>query len=103
LLEGISGDGFASGILKGVSIYVSCPSPFFATFTHLRQINGYTEPSNQTLRQLILKHGGVYQPYLDQKAIATHIITTSLTPAKVREFKNMKVSRAACEQPSTLG
>ncbi|KAI0046939.1 DNA repair protein [Auriscalpium vulgare] len=54
-------------------------------------INGWTEPSIQDLRKLIVDHGGVFQPYLDKKGIVTHIITCSLTPAKVQEFKHMKV------------
>ncbi|PBK98552.1 DNA repair protein [Armillaria gallica] len=65
------------GIFKGLAIY----------------INGWTQPSVQELRQLIVKHGGVFQPYLVKKAIVTHILTCSLTPAKLREFKNMKVVR----------
>ncbi|KAK0200352.1 hypothetical protein DFS33DRAFT_1387562 [Desarmillaria ectypa] len=69
-----SNDG---GIFKGLVIY----------------INGWTQPSVQELRQLIVKHGGVFQPYLDKKAIVTHVLTCSLTPAKLHEFKNMKVVR----------
>ncbi|KAJ8699295.1 deoxycytidyl transferase [Pleurotus ostreatus] len=56
-------------------------------------INGYTDPSVQVLRELIVHHGGIYHPYLDKKALVTHIITCSLTPAKIREFQNMKVVR----------
>ncbi|KAH9930835.1 uncharacterized protein B0H18DRAFT_116374 [Fomitopsis serialis] len=56
-------------------------------------INGWTEPSVQDLRELIIKHGGIYHAYLDKKGLVTHIITCSLTPAKVREFKHMKVVR----------
>ncbi|TFK20124.1 DNA repair protein [Coprinopsis marcescibilis] len=67
----------ANGIFKGLAIY----------------INGWTQPSVQDLRSLIVQHGGVYQPYLDRKSLVTHIITCSLTPAKIREFKNMKVVR----------
>ncbi|KII89390.1 hypothetical protein PLICRDRAFT_110060 [Plicaturopsis crispa FD-325 SS-3] len=70
-------DSDGSGIFKGLAIY----------------INGWTEPSIQDLRQLIVKHGGVFHPYLDRKAMVTHIITCSLTPAKMREFKQMKVAR----------
>ncbi|EIW85594.1 DNA repair protein [Coniophora puteana RWD-64-598 SS2] len=70
-------DGVKSGIFTGIAIYV----------------NGYTTPSVQTLRKLVIEYGGVFQPYLDAKGIVTHIITCSLTPAKVREFKNMKVVR----------
>ncbi|KAH9842469.1 DNA repair protein [Rhodofomes roseus] len=64
-------------IFKGLQIY----------------INGWTEPSVQDLRELIIKHGGIYHPYLDKKGLVTHIITCSLTPAKVREFKHMRVVR----------
>ncbi|KAG6915303.1 hypothetical protein DXG01_012226 [Tephrocybe rancida] len=56
-------------------------------------INGYTQPSVQDLRKLIVKYGGVFRPYLDKKSIVTHIITCSLTGAKMREFKHMKVAR----------
>ncbi|KAF5388723.1 hypothetical protein D9757_004806 [Collybiopsis confluens] len=68
----IAGD---EGIFTGLSIY----------------INGYTDPSIQDLRQLIVRHGGTFQPYLDKKTIVTHIITCSLTPAKIAEWKRMKI------------
>ena len=61
---------------------------------------------------MIVDYGGVYHAYIDKKtlvcvmqfslhihfpemitAYSTHIITCSLTPAKVREFKHMKVVR----------
>ncbi|KAI0062098.1 DNA repair protein [Artomyces pyxidatus] len=70
------GDG-KGRLFQGISIY----------------INGWTEPSVQDLRKLIVDNGGVFQPYLDKKGIVTHIITCSLTPAKIREFKYMKVVR----------
>ncbi|PPQ70407.1 hypothetical protein CVT26_013824 [Gymnopilus dilepis] len=72
-----TGDGLKSQIFKGIAIY----------------INGWTRPSVQELRRLIVEHGGIFQPYLDQKALVTHIVTCSLTPAKLREFKYMKVVR----------
>ncbi|KAI9069486.1 DNA repair protein [Trametes sanguinea] len=58
-------------------------------------INGWTEPSVQDLRQMIVQHGGIFHAYLDKKSLVTHIITCSLTPAKIREFKHMKVVRPA--------
>ncbi|KAJ3993538.1 hypothetical protein F5050DRAFT_1577402 [Lentinula boryana] len=70
----IAGKG---GIFHGISVY----------------INGYTNPSIQDLRQLIVRHGGVFQPYLDKKTIVTHIVTNALTPAKITEWKHMKVVR----------
>ncbi|KAF6758150.1 hypothetical protein DFP72DRAFT_1064874 [Ephemerocybe angulata] len=69
--------GQGSQIFKGLAIY----------------INGWTQPSVQDLRQMIVEHGGVFQPYLDKKGLVTHIITCSLTPAKLQEFKHMKVAR----------
>ncbi|CAK5269398.1 unnamed protein product [Mycena citricolor] len=66
-----------SGIFKGVAIHV----------------NGWTSPSVQELKQLIMDHGGIFQPYLDKKSLVTHIITCTLTEAKRRDFKNMKIVR----------
>ncbi|KIJ30316.1 hypothetical protein M422DRAFT_53802 [Sphaerobolus stellatus SS14] len=54
-------------------------------------INGKTNPSVQELRKIIVQHGGIFIPYLDKKKSVTHIIASNLTPAKVFEFKNMKV------------
>ncbi|KAL4075336.1 hypothetical protein V8B97DRAFT_1867717 [Scleroderma yunnanense] len=79
-IQNSSSEGTTEGksvIFRGLSIY----------------INGWTKPSVQELRKLIIKHGGVFQPYLDKKSIVTHIVTCSLTPTKAREFKNMKVVR----------
>ncbi|KAJ7700870.1 hypothetical protein B0H17DRAFT_1046884 [Mycena rosella] len=67
----------ASHIFKGIAIYV----------------NGRTEPSVQELRALIILHGGVFEPYLVNFSLVTHIITCVLTEAKIREFKNRKVVR----------
>ncbi|KAJ9118207.1 hypothetical protein QFC22_004113 [Naganishia vaughanmartiniae] len=54
-------------------------------------INGYVRPSLETLRELIMMHGGTYIPYLDRKGMITHIIASNLTPAKFREFSKYKV------------
>ncbi|KDR81975.1 hypothetical protein GALMADRAFT_114855 [Galerina marginata CBS 339.88] len=77
ITESGGSSGLKSQIFKDIAIYV----------------NGWTRPSVQELRRLIVQHGGVFQPYLAKKAIVTHIITCSLTPAKIREFKHMKVVR----------
>lgn len=45
--------GARKKIFSGLSIY----------------INGWTNPSVQDLRQLIVMHGGVFQPYLDKKSL----------------------------------
>lgn len=74
-------------------------------------MNGWTNPSVQDIRRLLVQHGGVFHPYLDKKSIVyvrcimwsvsmrvtlvlskrTHVVTCSLTAAKVKEFKHMKV------------
>ncbi|KAG1856657.1 hypothetical protein DFJ58DRAFT_716051 [Suillus subalutaceus] len=45
------------------------------------------------LRQLIVTHGGVFQPYLDKKSLVTHVVTCSLTAAKIKDWKHMKIVR----------
>ncbi|TIA91078.1 hypothetical protein E3P99_01262 [Wallemia hederae] len=53
-------------------------------------INGYTNPSFNQLRQLIIENGGVFLHYLNNKSDVTHIISNNLTPRKVIEFKHIK-------------
>ncbi|BGP39652.1 deoxycytidyl transferase [Rhodotorula kratochvilovae] len=56
-------------------------------------INGYTEGVTlPELQNLLILHGGTYVPYLDQKALVTHIIASNLTPSKRLEFKDYKVA-----------
>ena len=35
----------------------------------LQQINGWTEPSVQDLRKMIVQHGGIFHAYLDKKSL----------------------------------
>ncbi|KDQ08873.1 hypothetical protein BOTBODRAFT_59081 [Botryobasidium botryosum FD-172 SS1] len=56
-------------------------------------INGWTMPPLQDLRKMIMEHGGIFHAYLDKKGLVTHIISTELTPAKVKEFARMKVAK----------
>ncbi|KAG2354376.1 hypothetical protein BDR07DRAFT_1548628 [Suillus spraguei] len=56
--------GARKKIFSGLSIY----------------INGWTNPSVQDLRQLIVMHGGVFQPYLDKKSL-------------IKDWKHMKIVR----------
>lgn len=44
---------------------------------------------------MIIRHGGRYIPYLDQKTLATHIIASRLTPSKRIQFKDYKVVQAS--------
>ncbi|KAM5542799.1 hypothetical protein V8D89_003760 [Ganoderma adspersum] len=77
MVDGEDETGQRNKIFSGLQIY----------------INGWTEPSVQDLRKMIVQNGGVFHAYLDKKSLVTHVITCSLTPAKVREFKYMKVVR----------
>ncbi|XP_031814999.1 DNA repair protein REV1 isoform X3 [Sarcophilus harrisii] len=72
---GLQKDG-TSTIFSGVAIYV----------------NGYTDPSAEELRKLMMLHGGQYHVYYSRSK-TTHIIATNLTNAKIRELKGEKVIR----------
>ncbi|XP_036080630.1 DNA repair protein REV1 isoform X2 [Rousettus aegyptiacus] len=69
-------DGTTSAIFSGVAIYV----------------NGYTDPSAEELRQLMMLHGGQYHVYYSRSK-TTHIIATNLPTAKIKELKGEKVIR----------
>ncbi|KAM4867376.1 DNA repair protein REV1 isoform 2-T2 [Thomomys bottae] len=65
-----------SEIFSGVAIYV----------------NGYTDPSAEELRKLMMLHGGQYHVYYSRSK-TTHIIATNLPTAKIKELKGEKVIR----------
>lgn len=67
---------------------VGNPPIFRGVIAH---VNGYTQPSFQDLRQLIVSYGGSFLHYLDGKTVATHIIATALTPKKREEFKRYRI------------
>ncbi|XP_043373409.1 DNA repair protein REV1 isoform X9 [Dermochelys coriacea] len=69
-------DGTSSNIFSGVAIYV----------------NGFTDPSADELRRLMMLHGGQYHVYYS-RAKTTHIIATNLPNAKIKELKGEKVVR----------
>ncbi|XP_058523504.1 DNA repair protein REV1 isoform X3 [Ochotona princeps] len=69
-------DGASSSIFSGVAIYV----------------NGYTDPSAEELRNLMMLHGGQYHVYYSRSK-TTHIIATNLPNAKIKELKGEKVIR----------
>ena len=48
-------------------------------------VNGYTTPSKEELRQLIVQHGGQFEAYQTSKI--THMIATHIPDTKLREFK----------------
>lgn len=69
-------EGASSNIFSGVSIYV----------------NGYTEPSADELRRLMMLHGGQFHVYYSRSK-TTHIIANNLPNSKIKELKGEKVIR----------
>uniref|UniRef100_A0A673KTW5 DNA repair protein REV1 n=1 Tax=Sinocyclocheilus rhinocerous TaxID=307959 RepID=A0A673KTW5_9TELE len=69
-------DGTSTCIFSGVAIYV----------------NGYTDPSADELRRLMMLHGGQFHLYYTRSK-TTHIIATNLPNRKIQELKGEKVVR----------
>ncbi|XP_038576785.1 DNA repair protein REV1 isoform X2 [Micropterus salmoides] len=69
-------EGNSSNIFSGVSIYV----------------NGYTDPSADELRRLMMLHGGQFHVYYSRSK-TTHIIASNLPNSKIQELKGEKVIR----------
>ncbi|XP_061580132.1 DNA repair protein REV1 [Cololabis saira] len=69
-------DGACSSIFGGVAIYV----------------NGYTDPSADELRRLMMLHGGQFHVYYSRSK-TTHIIASNLPNCKVQELRGEKVIR----------
>ncbi|TSL16125.1 DNA repair protein REV1 [Bagarius yarrelli] len=68
--------GTSSTIFSGVAIHV----------------NGYTEPSADELRRLMMLHGGQFHAYYSHSK-TTHIIATNLPNFKIKELRGEKVVR----------
>ncbi|ETE65510.1 DNA repair protein REV1 [Ophiophagus hannah] len=69
-------DEKSSSIFSGVAIFV----------------NGFTDPSADELRRLMMLHGGQYHMYYSRSK-TTHIIATNLPNAKIKELKGEKIVR----------
>ncbi|XP_026000887.1 DNA repair protein REV1 isoform X2 [Astatotilapia calliptera] len=69
-------EGACSSIFTGVAIFV----------------NGYTDPSADELRRLMMLHGGQFHVYYSRSK-TTHIIATNLPNSKIQELKGEKVIR----------
>ncbi|RKP27377.1 hypothetical protein SYNPS1DRAFT_21082 [Syncephalis pseudoplumigaleata] len=67
-----------SSIFRGVAIYAT----------------GYIEPSAVKLRELVCLHGGRYEQYYNRSRV-THIVATTLTSAKFRQWRHAKIVRPA--------
>ncbi|XP_076016657.1 DNA repair protein REV1 [Genypterus blacodes] len=68
--------GAFTNIFSGVAIYV----------------NGYTDPSADELRRLMMLHGGQFHVYFSRSK-TTHIIANNLPNSKIQELKGEKVIR----------
>nr|XP_006819721.1 PREDICTED: DNA repair protein REV1-like [Saccoglossus kowalevskii] len=73
----IQRQGSSSKIFEGVTIYV----------------NGYTVPSSDELKRLMMLHGGRHTFYY-RKTTVTHIIATTLPHSKILDIKDKKVMKA---------
>ncbi|KAJ8350323.1 hypothetical protein SKAU_G00254530 [Synaphobranchus kaupii] len=69
-------EGAGSEIFRGVAIYV----------------NGYTDPTADELRRLMMLHGGQFHVYYSRSK-TTHIIATNLPNNKIQELRTEKVVR----------
>lgn len=69
-------EGTSSNIFTGIAIYV----------------NGYTDPSSDELRRLMMLHGGQFHVYYSRSK-TTHIIANNLPNSKIQELKGEKVIR----------
>ncbi|KAI5064723.1 hypothetical protein GOP47_0019418 [Adiantum capillus-veneris] len=50
-------------------------------------VDGFTTPSHQDLRDLMLEHGGMFQNYFSRDLV-THIICTTLPDSKIRDHRS---------------
>ncbi|KAG8227671.1 hypothetical protein J437_LFUL006982 [Ladona fulva] len=52
-------------------------------------INGYTVPPAEELKNIIVKHGGIYSVFLD--SAVTHMVANNLPDSKLKVLKKVKV------------
>ncbi|XP_039275828.1 DNA repair protein REV1 [Nilaparvata lugens] len=72
--ENVKKSSVGSNLFQGVSIFV----------------NGFTVPSADELRLLMMKYGGVYHHY-HRPRITTHIIASNLPDVKIKQFNFDKI------------
>jgi len=89
----IQNSATTTGIFKGLSIHVGRDIRQLSTSLNWFQVNGYTNPSVQVLREMITSNGGLFHAYLDTKGLVTHVVASNLTGVKVHQLKHMKIVR----------
>lgn len=50
-------------------------------------VNGYTQPSHQELRYLMMLHGGVFENYFSTERV-THIICSNFADTKFTQYRS---------------
>ncbi|XP_053995237.1 DNA repair protein REV1 [Hylaeus anthracinus] len=70
----------ASKIFEGIAIFV----------------NGYTDPTADELRRLMMAHGGIYHHYMRPRA-TTHVIATNLPYSKIVMYRKSKNPVPICK------
>ncbi|XP_057815186.2 DNA repair protein REV1 isoform X2 [Cryptomeria japonica] len=69
--ENVSGTGNSNGLFGGISIFV----------------DGFTIPSNQELRNYMIRYGGRYENYFSRERV-THIICSNLPNSKIKNLRS---------------
>lgn len=59
-------------------------------------VNGYTDPTSDELRCLMMKHGGIYHHYMRPK-ITTHIIASNLPYSKIMLYRKSQNPIPICK------
>lgn len=59
-------------------------------------VNGYTDPTSDELRRLMMMHGGVYHHYMRSKA-TTHIIASNLPHSKITLYRKSQNPIPICK------
>ncbi|XP_032663618.1 DNA repair protein REV1 [Odontomachus brunneus] len=59
-------------------------------------VNGYTDPTSDELRRLMMMHGGIYHHYMRPK-ITTHIIASNLPHSKIMSYRKSQNPIPICK------
>lgn len=55
-------------------------------------VNGYTQPSHQELRYLMMLYGGVFENYFSTERV-THIVCSNFADTKFTQYRSALVCR----------
>ena len=82
-----------SCLFSGISIYVNgiLKQLVLLLVIYIKILIGYTVPGKESLRTLVIKHGGRFENMLSSRV--THIIATTLAASKVRQYQYVNACR----------